>query len=150
METKLKKLVAEVNAKLEAVKSINELNLLKSEYLGKKSVFNSFMKDLKDVPKEDKPKLGQLINQSKQAIAGLLEKTKTLIEQKLVNEKLKSETIDVTLPGMKIKKGSKHLISQTIEEIEDIFIGLGYTVKEGPEVETDRDAFKNSYFSGTN
>ncbi|MBI9010409.1 MAG: phenylalanine--tRNA ligase subunit alpha [Tenericutes bacterium] len=142
MEKKLKKLVEEVSAKLEKVKSVNELNLLKSEYLGKKSVFNSFMKDLQDVPKEDKPKLGQLINQSKQVIAGLLDKTKSLIEQRIVEEKLKSETIDVTLPGVNLKKGSKHLISQTIEEIEDIFIGLGYTVKEGPEVESDKYNFE--------
>jgi len=142
MENKLNKLVEEVNVKLENVKSLNELNLLKSEYLGKKSVFNNFMKDLKDVPKEEKPKLGQLINHSKQKIASLLEKAKTLIESHLVEEKLKSESIDVTLPGTKQKKGSKHLISQTIEEIEDIFIGLGYTVKEGPEVETDKYNFE--------
>jgi phenylalanyl-tRNA synthetase alpha chain len=142
METKLNNLVEEVKAKLEGVKSLNELNLLKSEYLGKKSIFNSFMKDLKDVPKEEKPKLGQLINQSKQVIAALLEKTKELIERRLVEGKLKSETIDVTLPGKKIKKGSKHLISQTIEEIEDIFIGLGYSVKEGPEIETDKYNFE--------
>jgi len=142
MENKLNKLVEEVNVKLENVKSLNELNLLKSEYLGKKSVFNNFMKDLKDVSKEEKPKLGQLINHSKQIIASLLEKAKTLIERRLIEEKLKSESIDVTLPGTKLKKGSKHLISQTIEEIEDIFIGLGYTVKEGPEVETDKYNFE--------
>jgi phenylalanyl-tRNA synthetase alpha chain len=142
MENKLNKLVEEVNVKLENVKSLNELNLLKSEYLGKKSVFNNFMKDLKDVSKEEKPKLGQLINHSKQIIASLLEKAKTLIERRLIEEKLKSESIDVTLPGTKLKKGSKHLISQIIEEIEDIFIGLGYTVKEGPEVETDKYNFE--------
>ncbi|XMB72747.1 phenylalanine--tRNA ligase subunit alpha [Mycoplasmatota bacterium WC30] len=142
MQKKLEGLIKDVKSKAQKIESINDLNLLKAEYLGKKSVFNDFMKDLKDVPKEEKPKLGQLINEAKKTIAAFLEETKLNIEAKLVDEKLKSEAIDVTLPGKKINVGSKHLISQVIEEIEDIFIGLGYTVKEGPEIETDKYNFE--------
>lgn len=142
MENKLNKLVNEVKTKLQSIKTVNELNLLKSEYLGKKSIFNSFMKELKDVPNEEKPKFGQMINQAKQNIALLIDEVKASIEQKIIENKLNSETIDVTLPGKKIAIGSKHLISQVIEEVEDIFIGLGYTVKEGPEVETDKYNFE--------
>ncbi len=142
MESKLKNLLEEVTLKLKEVKSINDLNLLRSEYLGKKSVFNALMQDLRNVPDEEKPKMGQMINQAKQGLAKQFEETKILIEKAIIAQKLKSEAIDVTLPGKQVLKGSKHLISQTIEEIEDIFLGLGYTVKEGPEVEIDKYNFE--------
>lgn len=142
MEKKIKSLQQEVEKKIELLNSISDLNQLKSKYLGRKSVFNDFMKELKDVVKEDKPKIGQMINEAKQSIAKLFDKAKATIEAKIVEKKLKSETIDVTLPGKSFNQGSKHLISQVIEEVEDIFIGLGYTVKEGPEVETDEYNFE--------
>ncbi|OQX93464.1 MAG: phenylalanine--tRNA ligase subunit alpha [Tenericutes bacterium 4572_104] len=137
MEQKLKSLIKQLETKLKEVKTINDLNLLKSEYLGKKSVFNDLMKALKNVSKEEKPKFGKMINEAKQTIAKNIEEAKLSLEQKMVEQKIESETIDVTLPGKKMNIGSKHLISQIIEEVEDIFIGLGYTVKEGPEIETD-------------
>lgn len=142
MEKKIKSLQLEVEKKIKDLKSISDLNQLKSEYLGRKSVFNNFMKELKDVAKEDKPKIGQMINEAKQSIAKLFDIAKVTIEAKIVEKKLKSETVDVTLPGKSFNQGSKHLISQVIEEVEDIFIGLGYTVKEGPEVESDEYNFE--------
>ncbi len=142
MEKKLLHLQEEVKQKLKKIETMNDWNVLKSEYLGKKSMFNDFMKELKNVPKEEKPKFGQMINESKQAVARLFEAAKEVIENKIVAIKLKSEAIDVTLPGKKIQLGSKHLISQVIEEVEDIFLGLGYTVKEGPEVESDKYNFE--------
>ncbi len=142
MEKKIKSLQLEVEKKIKHLKSISDLNQLKSEYLGRKSVFNNFMKELKDVAKEDKPKIGQMINEAKQSIAKLFDIAKGTIEVKIVEKKLKSETVDVTLPGKSFNQGSKHLISQVIEEVEDIFIGLGYTVKEGPEVESDEYNFE--------
>ncbi len=142
MEKQLQKLVAEVKEKIQSLETINDLNLLKSEYLGKKSVFNDLMTQLKDVPKEEKPMLGKLINEAKTEIASFLDDAKVVIEKKMIDQKLKSEEIDVTLPGKVTNPGSKHLISQVIEEVEDIFLGLGYTVKEGPEVESDRYNFE--------
>ena len=137
MEKKLNKIIESISNEIKDLTSMNDLNQLKGKYLGKRSVFNDLMKELKNVPKEEKPKFGQLINQAKQDIAKMLDDAKTNIETKIIEAKLKSETIDVTLPGKTFNAGSKHLISQVIEEVEDIFLGLGYTVKEGPEVETD-------------
>jgi len=137
MEKKLNETILTFVERIKNVKTLNELNLLKSEYLGKKSVFNDLMQELKDIPKEDKPRFGQLINDAKNRITEILEATKAEIEQSMVKDKLSADAIDVTLPGRKINPGSKHLISQVIEEVEDIFLGLGYTVKEGPEVESD-------------
>lgn len=137
MEKKLQRLIEDLKTRLKEVENQNDLNQLKSEYLGKKSVFNDLMRELKNVPKEEKPTFGQMINDAKNKIASLLEEAKSELERRIVEAKLKAETIDVTLPGIKKNLGSKHLISQVIEDVEDIFIGLGYTVKEGPEVETD-------------
>ncbi len=137
MQTKLNKLINELEAKLKTVETVNDLMVLKAEYSGKKSIFNDLMKELKDTPKEERPKFGQMINDAKTKIAEMIEIAKSDLEIKMIEEKLIAETIDVSLPGKKYNIGSKHLISQVIEEVEDIFLGLGYTVKEGPEVESD-------------
>ncbi len=137
MEEKLNKLIEQAKKQLTEITNINDLNNLKASYLGRKSVFNDFMKELKDLPKEEKPKLGKLINESKTELAVLFENAKKEIENKKVKEQLKTETLDVTLPGKNIAVGSKHLISSVIEKLEDIFVGLGYEVKEGPEIEQD-------------
>lgn len=142
MEKKLEKIIQDITKQLDEIKNINALNVLKSEFLGKKSVFNDLMKTLKDVPKEEKPALGQLINQAKQQATQLFEDKKSEIEQQMVDQKLASETLDVTLPGKQFSKGSKHLISQIIEEVEEIFLGLGYSIKEGPEIESDTYNFE--------
>jgi len=95
------------------------------------------MKSLKDLPNEEKPKLGQMINIAKSEINQKINELKDMFELRLINEQLEQETIDVTLPGKKIAIGKKHILTQTIEEIEDIFLGLGYQIQEGPEVEQD-------------
>ncbi len=137
MEQKLKKLIEEAKRKLAQVQNMNELNDLKASYLGKKGVFNDFMQELKDLSKEEKPKLGKLINESKTIISGLFDEKREELENEKVQEQLKSEAVDVTLPGKHFPVGTKHPISSTIELLEDIFIGLGYVVKEGPEIELD-------------
>lgn len=142
MEKKLENIIQDVIKQLSDIENLNALNQLKSEILGKKSVFNDLMKTLKDVPKEEKPALGQLINQAKQKATELFEVKKSEIEQRLVDDMLASETIDVTLPGKQCPRGSKHLITQIIEEVEEIFLGLGYSIKEGPEIETDTYNFE--------
>ena len=117
MEKKLNGLIEQISKKLQDVDTLNDLNLLRAEYLGKKSVFNDLMQELKDVPKEDKPKFGQMINEAKNQIASMIENAKSSIEKKMIEARLKAETIDVTLPGKKTNIGSKHLISQVIEEV---------------------------------
>jgi len=146
MERKLKELIEKLNEKLTGIDSLNDINQLKAEYLGKKSVFSDFMQGLKEVPIDERPKFGQMINEAKNKISELLDSAKFVIEKRMVENKLKAESIDVTLPGKKGNLGSKHLISQVIEEVEDIFLGLGYTVKEGPEVESDLYNFEMTAF----
>ncbi|MFW5889012.1 MAG: phenylalanine--tRNA ligase subunit alpha [Bacillota bacterium] len=142
MKEKINKLVEEALSALEKASDINQLMVLKSKYLGKKSQFNDFMKELKDLPNEEKPIVGKLVNIGKNKINQKIEAIKQRIEETKINQKLKEETIDVTLPGRKINLGKKHIFTQTIEEIENIFIGLGYEIKEGPEIEEDKYNFE--------
>lgn len=137
MEKKLNALIERTKKELANIKTDNDLLNLKANILGKKSEFNDLMVELKSLNSEDKPKFGKLINEAKQEIAALIEAKRIELENLKIQRKLTEEKIDVTLPGKTFSLGRKHVLTKTIEEIEDIFIGLGYTVKEGPEVETD-------------
>jgi phenylalanyl-tRNA synthetase alpha chain len=142
MENKLKQMVMLASDAVKKCKTINELMDVKALYLGKKSEFNTIMQDLKGLSDEEKPRIGKMVNEAKQAISALIEERKNHIDREKIDALLKEQTIDITLPGKKIAIGHKHILTKTIEEIEDIFVGLGYTIKEGPEVESDKYNFE--------
>jgi phenylalanyl-tRNA synthetase alpha chain len=97
---------------------------------------------MKDLSREERKEFGQQANDFKTIVEQKIEQMKIVLEDRLVQEKLSSEAIDVTLPGKNFPKGTIHPITQIIEEIEDIFIGMGYSVAEGPEVELDEYNFE--------
>lgn len=142
MENKLKQMVILASDAIKKCKTINELMDVKALYLGKKSEFNTIMQDLKGLSVEEKPRIGKMVNEAKQAISALIEERKNHIDREKIDALLKEQTIDITLPGKKIAIGHKHILTKTIEEIEDIFVGLGYTIKEGPEIESDKYNFE--------
>ncbi|MDD3126447.1 MAG: phenylalanine--tRNA ligase subunit alpha [Candidatus Izemoplasmatales bacterium] len=129
--------IQEINTAFKTIVTINELNDLKAKYLGKKGVFSQWMLEMKNLPVEEKPQFGQAINIAKAEIMSLFEDFYSQIEQREINEQLAKEVVDISLPGRKFPVGAKHLVSQVIEEVEDLFIGMGYTIKEGPEIEQD-------------
>jgi phenylalanyl-tRNA synthetase alpha chain len=139
---KLNGIKLEAEERIKVVKTLHTLNEVKSKYLGKKGSFSEVMKLMKDLPKEDKPRFGQVTNEAKQAILKYIDEQKALIEETIVLEQLKSETIDVTMPGKKFKSGNIHILTKVREEIEDLFIGMGYEVMEGPEIEIDEYNFE--------
>ncbi|MBE5843762.1 MAG: phenylalanine--tRNA ligase subunit alpha [Butyrivibrio sp.] len=126
-----------------ALKQINEtegldvLNDIRVNVLGKKGELTSILKSMKDVAPEDRPKVGQMVNEVREEIEKTLEETKTRLEAAAREAKLASETIDVTLPAKKANVGHRHPNTITLEDVENIFIGMGYEVAEGPEVEKD-------------
>ncbi len=126
-----------------ALKQINEtegldvLNDIRVNVLGKKGELTSILKSMKDVAPEDRPKVGQMVNEVREEIEKILEETKTRLEASAREAKLASETIDVTLPAKKANVGHRHPNTITLEDVENIFIGMGYEVAEGPEVEKD-------------
>ncbi|MFH0993445.1 MAG: phenylalanine--tRNA ligase subunit alpha [bacterium] len=137
MQSQLQTVIAKAEQALSSLSDLNELAEIKAGYLGKKGLFAEFMAEMKMLPSAEKPHFGQLVNDAKNAVNALFEAKRGAIEQALVAEKLTKEAIDVTLPGRHVPIGAKHLLSQVIEEIEDLFVGMGYTVKEGPEIEQD-------------
>jgi phenylalanyl-tRNA synthetase alpha chain len=117
--------------------SESELNELRIKYLGKKGELTEVLKGMGKLSAEDRPVIGQLANDVRNALEELLHAKKLELESAAMAARMAQDTIDVTLPGKPIGRGNRHPLTQTIEQIEDIFIGLGFVIAEGPEMETD-------------
>ncbi len=124
-------------AKISEASNQNELNELRSFYMGKKSPLGEIMKTMASLSIEEKKVIGKLANEVKVKIEASANHRKEQLIEEEVNQKLKNETIDVTLPAREFKVGTVHPLSKTIAEVEEIFMGMGYSIAEGPEVEVD-------------
>ena len=132
----------EIEQKLEEVKSLNDLNELRVLYMGKKGIITELQSGIKDVPNEEKKEYGMKVNEVRNLFTNLYESKKSELEEIILNEKLASEKIDVTLPATKITMGSPNILEKIIEEVEELFMSMGYDVVDGPEVEEDRFNFE--------
>lgn len=137
MKEKLQSIKGKALAQISAAEHLEGLNDVRVAILGKKGELTSVLKSMKEVAPEDRPKVGQMVNEARAEIEKVLEEKKAAFEKKLREEKMKAETIDVTLPAKKPMVGHRHPNTIALEEIERIFIGMGYEVVEGPEVEYD-------------
>ena len=142
LASKLNELKNEVNERVVNATTSAELVELRNEYLSKKGKLSSFMVELKNVPVEQKPAMGQLINETKTFISTLIDSKNKKLQEEELEAKLNKESIDITLPGVNFKSASKHPMNIVVDEIINIFLPLGYTVVEGPEVETDKFNFE--------
>ena len=137
MKEKLQKIKEEALAKIQSSDNLDKLNEIRIAYLGKKGELTSVLKGMKNVAPEERPKVGQMVNEARAVIETALEETKKALAAKAREEQLKREVIDVTLPAKKNNVGHRHPNTIALEEVERIFIGMGYEVVEGPEVEYD-------------
>ena len=135
MKERLQNIKDEALKAIEAADMPEKLNDVRVKFLGKKGELTAVLKGMKDVAPEDRPKVGQMVNETRAAIEAVLEENKEKMEKAIRAKKLKKEVIDVTLPAKKAKIGHRHPNSIALEEVERIFIGMGYEVVEGPEVE---------------
>ncbi len=142
MKEKLDGILQSTLANIEAATDLNALNDIKVAILGKKGELTQVLKSMKDVAPEDRPKVGQMVNDVRQEIEASLEAKTTAITRAARAEKMKRETIDVTLPGVKKMDGHRHPNQIALEDLERVFIGMGYEVVEGPEVEYDKYNFE--------
>ena len=142
MKEQLEKIKEEALKKIEASDALEKLNDIRVSYLGKKGELTSLLKSMKDVSPEERPKVGQMVNDARAIIEARLEETKNVLARKAREEQLKKEVIDVTLPARKNNVGHSHPGTIALEEVERIFVGMGYEVVEGPEVEYDRYNFE--------
>lgn len=137
MKEKLQSIREKALAQINGSDSLDRLNEIRIAYLGKKGELTEVLKGMKEVDAKDRPMVGQLVNETRSAIEEMLEQTKTKMAKKLREIQMEKETIDVTLPAKKNAFGHKHPNTVALNEVEKIFVGMGYEVVEGPEVEYD-------------
>ncbi|MBR1567440.1 MAG: phenylalanine--tRNA ligase subunit alpha [Lachnospiraceae bacterium] len=142
MKDKLREIREEAMKRIEAAKDLDALNEIKVGVLGKKGDLTQVLKSMKDVAPEDRPKVGQMVNDTRAAIEEKLESVRKEIANKLREEKMKNEVIDVTLPGTHKLIGHRHPNQIALEDLERVFVGMGYEIVEGPEVEYDHYNFE--------
>ncbi|HEX6594590.1 MAG TPA: phenylalanine--tRNA ligase subunit alpha [Bacillota bacterium] len=137
MKNQLEAIRKEALEKIHEVNHDKELQELRVTYLGKKGSLTRVLRGMGKLSKEERPIIGQLANDVRQKITQALEEKNDMLKKKALEKRLAQETIDVTLPGRPVQVGGPHLLTSIIEEIEDLFIGMGFEVKEGPQVEID-------------
>ncbi|KGA97814.1 phenylalanyl-tRNA synthase subunit alpha [Alkalihalobacillus alcalophilus ATCC 27647 = CGMCC 1.3604] len=137
MRERLEELRVEALAKVAAASDKKALQEVRVAYLGKKGPITEVLRGMGKLSAEERPVIGQVANEVRDAIKQEIDKKEQLFDDAEVEAKLAAESIDVTLPGRPVQRGTKHPLTAVVEEVEDAFIGLGFTVAEGPEVEVD-------------
>lgn len=133
----MEELKLEIEKKVKEVKTLKEWNDLKVEYLGKKGPINEQVNKMSSLSNEEKKEFGKQINTLKTEVNMLFEEKRSELEKKELEKRLEEEKIDITLPATHVLKGAIHPLEKVIDEIEDIFLSMGYDIVEGPEVEED-------------
>ena len=142
MQEKIEEIRKQAEERIKEIRNSQELQELKVKVLGKKSELSNLLKGLGNLSPEERPKMGALVNEARKAIEEKIAIAEDSIMEAMLAEQIEKETIDITLPGTKIKRGSKHPVNRVIEEIEDLFVSMGYDVVTGPELETDEYCFE--------
>lgn len=140
--TSIRELLSDAVTELSHVQDLKELNELRVRYAGKKGAIQEFAKLMRELSDDERRELGQRLNEFKTQVETEITKKQVHLEGVLLEQQLAEETVDVTLPGNQPSHGARHIITQTMEEIEDLFIGMGYQIVEGPEVELDHYNFE--------
>ena len=135
MKEQLSKIRTEALAAFSSAQTAAELDALRVQYLGKKGELTAVLKQMGRLSAEERPVMGQMANEVRTVLEQALEKTGARLEEAALEERLKAETVDVTVPGKAQKIGRKHPMYIALDEIKDIFVGMGFTVLDGPEIE---------------
>lgn len=137
----LAELVAQAKAAIEEAQDVATLESVRVEYLGKSGHFTLQIKTLRDLPADERPAAGTVINEAKIQVQDAWNTRKDIMQAEILNARLSSEKIDVSLPGRRMENGGLHPVTRTIQRIEKFFDGLGFSVETGPEVEDDYHNF---------
>ena len=129
-------------SEIQSATNAKELDEVRVKYLGKKGELTSILRSMGSLAPEERPVIGGKVNEAKNEIEELIKAGEEKFAKLELERKLKEETIDITLPSSKVKRGSKHPLNRIIEEVEDLFVSMGYDVVAGPELETDEYCFE--------
>ncbi|MEG1478941.1 MAG: phenylalanine--tRNA ligase subunit alpha, partial [Clostridiales bacterium] len=132
----------EVKVQLEKVNTQEEINELKIKFLGKKGELTAVLKGMGKLSGEDRPKVGQVANEIRSKMEGFIGEKTQLLKKEYLAHQIEKEKIDVTMSGENILMGQRHPLTLVIDEMKDIFLGMGYEIAEGPEVENDYNNFE--------
>ncbi|MEG2455094.1 MAG: phenylalanine--tRNA ligase subunit alpha, partial [Oscillospiraceae bacterium] len=135
MKEDLAKIRTEALSALEGTRSAGDLDGLRVKYLGKKGELTAVLKQMGALSAEERPVIGQIANDVREALETAIAARQKALEEEAMNARLSLEKLDVTIPGTKVVMGHKHPMSLVLDEMKDIFIGMGFTIAEGPEVE---------------
>ena len=136
MKDNVQSMLTQALSEINGAADLAAIEALRVKYLGKKGEVTTLLRSMGAVAPEDRPEMGRIINEAREAIEAALEEAKAVKSASALNDKLIQEQIDVTLPGVAKKRGHLHPLTVVLNEIQDIFIGMGFSVAEGPEVDT--------------
>ncbi|NCR57389.1 MAG: phenylalanine--tRNA ligase subunit alpha [Microcystis aeruginosa LL13-06] len=137
IETALKTLAAKAENSIAQTTNLEDLEQLRVNYLGKKGELSQILREMGKLTPEERPRLGAIANQVKELVQSLLESQRESLNNAQIQAKLAAETLDVTLPALSRPLGRIHPLNSTVDRMIDIFVGLGYSIATGPQVETD-------------
>ena len=137
MNEKINAVLENAKEKLESAKEISAIEEIRVKYLGKKGELTGILKQLGSLSPEERPKVGQLVNMAKSKLEERIKTKVDEIKEEELKKSLENEKIDVTMPGKRINMGYKHPLSIVLDELKEIFMGMGYSIADGPEVELD-------------
>ena len=142
MKQKINELIERATQKIRESVDLNSINELRVQYLGKTGEVTNLLKGMKDVPAEERPEVGKLVNTARDSITDLITKKIDELQQKAMDAKMMKEQIDITFDEVDANRGSLHPCTLVIDEVLDIFTGMGFTVANGPEIELDKFNFQ--------
>ncbi|CUS26075.1 phenylalanyl-tRNA synthetase subunit alpha [Paucilactobacillus oligofermentans DSM 15707 = LMG 22743] len=142
LQDKLNDLLQQGLKQVEESVNLDSINDVRVKMLGKKGPITEVLRGMRDLSSEERPKVGQFANEVRDQLTAAIDEQRLKIESAKLNEQLKKEAIDVTLPGNSVAQGQPHVIQQIIDQLVDLFVGMGYVVAEGGEVEEDRYNFE--------
>jgi len=137
IETALKTLAAKAENSIEQTTTLEDLEQLRVNYLGKKGELSQILREMGKLTPEERPRLGAIANEVKELVQSLLESRRESLQNAQIKAKLAAETLDVTLPALSRPLGRIHPLNSTVDRMIDIFVGLGYSIATGPQVESD-------------
>jgi phenylalanyl-tRNA synthetase alpha chain len=142
MKERVEGIISELKKDIESVKTPQDIVDIKAKYIGKSGSINELMKNMKDLSPEERKEVGQIVNVAKTEATEIIGTKEEEINNAILNEKLAKEAVDITLPATEIPVGSANILERVIEEVEDLFMSMGYDVYDGPEIEEDKYNFE--------